>query len=262
MSTDIKADDEQLARRAIGLLDLMALNADDTDQRIIGMCQRALTPLGPVASVCVYPKFVLLARTALDRLRTPDIRVVAAVNFPYGSANIESAASETRAAVMAGADEIDVVNPFRTLLCGDQQVGMDLVAACRDACGPRTRLTVTLETGDLRDPQTILDASRGAILSGADFIKTSTGKVVVSATPQAARIMLESIAEVGGQVGIKYAGGIRTFQDAKQYLDMTQARFGPHWLTAERVRIGASSLLDDLLIQLGVLAPGPQGNCY
>lgn len=262
MIIDIKAEDEQLARRAIGLLDLMALNAHDTEQRIIGMCQRALTPLGPVAALCVYPRFVLLARTTLDRLRTPDIRVVAAVNFPYGSANVESAASETRTAIMAGADEIDVVYPFRTLLSGDQQTGMDLVAACRDACGPRARLTVTLETGDLRDPQIILDASRGAIVSGADFIKTSTGKVVVSATPQSARIMLESIAEVGGQVGIKFAGGIRTFQDAKVFLDMTQTRFGPHWLIPERVRLGASSLLDDLLIQLGVLAPGPHGSSY
>ncbi|WP_426143120.1 deoxyribose-phosphate aldolase [Pseudomonas sp. DWP3-1-2] len=262
MGRDVHADDEQLARRAIGLLDLMALNAQDTEQRIIGMCQRALTPLGAVAAVCVYPRFVLLARTTLDRLRTPDIRVVAAVNFPYGSANIESAASETRAAVMAGADEIDVVYPFRTQLCGDQQTGMDLVAACREASGPNTRLTVTLETGDLRDPQIILDASRSAILSGADFIKTSTGKAVVSATPQAARIMLESIAEVGGQVGVKFAGGIRTFEDAKVFLSMAQARFGPHWVTADRVRLGASSLLDDLLIHLGVLAPGPYGNSY
>ncbi|HEX8594116.1 MAG TPA: deoxyribose-phosphate aldolase [Pseudomonas sp.] len=262
MVRDKNADDEQLARQAIGLLDLMALSAHDTEQRIIGMCQRALTPLGPVAAVCVYPRFVLLARTTLDRLRTSDVRVVAAVNYPYGSANIESAASETRAAVMAGADEIDVVYPFRAQLCGDQQTAMDLVAACRSACGPRTRLTVTLETGDLRDPQTILNASRGAIVSGADFIKTSTGKVVVSATPQAARILLESIAEVGGQVGVKFAGGIRTFQDAKVFLEMTQARFGPHWITAERVRLGASSLLDDLLIHLGVLAPGPFGNSY
>jgi deoxyribose-phosphate aldolase len=256
------AEDEGLARQAIGLLDLMALNAADTEQRIVGMCQRALTPLGPVAALCVYPRFVLLARTTLDRLRTPDIGVVAVVNFPYGSPNVQCAASEARAAVMAGADEIDLVYPFRTLLSGDQQTGRDMVAACKASCGPRAALTVTLETGDLRDPQIIRTACKVAIGSGADFIKTSTGKLVISATPQDGRIMLESIAETGGQVGIKFAGGIRTFSEARVFLELARGRFGPQWLHAQRVRLGASSLLDDLLHRLGILAPGSPGNGY
>lgn len=260
MSGAKKSDEEQRTQEAIGLLDLMALNTDDDEERIVGICQRAMTPVGGVAAVCVYPRFTLLARTTLDRQQAPDIHVIAVVNFPYGLANIESAASEARAAVMAGADEIDMVYPFRTLLSGDRRTGLDMMAACRSACGPRVLLTVTLETADLRDPQIIRDACRDAISSGADFIKTSTGKLVGNATPQAARIMLETIADVGGQVGLKFCGGIRTFADAQVFLEMAQARFGPNWVNAQRVRLAGSSLLDDLLSQLGVLAPGPYGN--
>jgi deoxyribose-phosphate aldolase len=259
MSSAITTDKEQRAQEAIGLLDLMALNTDDTEERIVGICRRALTPVGEVAAVCVYPRFTLLARTTLDRQQTPDIRVVAVVNFPYGSPNVENAASEARAAVMSGADEIEMVYPFRTL-SGDRKTGLDMIAACRSACGRRVSLTVTLETGDLRDPQIIRDACRDAITSGADFIKTSTGKLIGSATPQAARIMLETIADVGGQVGLKFCGGIRTFAEARVFLDMAQARFGPQWVNAQRVRLAGSSLLDDILSQLGVLAPGPYGD--
>ena len=262
MGSAISTDNEQRARKAIGLLDLMALNNDDTEQRIIGICQRALTPLGPVAAVCVYPRFTLLARTTLDRLHTPEIRVVAVVNFPYGSPNVDIAVSETRAALMAGADEVELVYPFRTLLSGDRQTGIDMVSTCRAACGERAALTVTLETGDLRDPQIIRDACQDAILSGADFIKTSTGKLIGNATPQAAKIMLEGIADVGGQVGLKFCGGIRTFADARVFLDMAQARFGPQWVSAQRVRLVGSCLLDDILSQLGVPGAGSGGYGY
>lgn len=109
MSMDISTEDEQLARRAISLFDLMALDVDDTESRIVGLCHRAMTPLGPIAAICVYPRFVLLARTTTDRLQHRDIRVVAVVNFPYGSANEEAVMSETRAAVMSG--------PTRSTLC-------------------------------------------------------------------------------------------------------------------------------------------------
>lgn len=262
MSMDICADDEQLARQAIGLFDLIALDTDDTESRIVGLCHRALTPLGAIASICVYPRFVLLARMTLDRLHQRDVRVISVVNFPYGSANLEIAVSETRAAVMSGADEIDLVYPFRTLLSGDKQAARDMVAACRAACGPRTVLTVTLEVGDLRDPQIIRDACQGAILAGANFIKTSTGKLVGKPTPQAVRVMLETIAEVGGQVGIKFCGGLRTFSEARLFIDMARGRFGPQWVSAQRVRVAGSSLLDDILSQLGVQEQSTRGHGY
>ena len=262
MSMDICDEDEHLARQVIGLFDLMALDVNDTEARVVGLCQRAMTPLGPIAGICVYPRFVLLARTTLDRLLHRDIRVVAVVNFPYGSPGIEAVVSETRAAVMSGADEIDMVYPFRTLLSGDQQTGKDMIAACRAACGPRTVLTVTLEVGDLRDPQIIRNACQGAILAGANFIKTSTGKLVDPPTPQAVRIMLECIVEVGGQVGLKLCGGLRTLADARLFIDMARARFGPQWVSAQRVRLVGSSLLDDVLMQLGVFAPGSNEHGY
>jgi deoxyribose-phosphate aldolase len=250
------SQDEQLARQMIGLLDLTTLNVDDTEERIIALCQRALTPVGAVAAVCVYPRFVQLARRTLNDLHADTVRVTAVANFPYGSPNIQSAVSETRAALASGADEIDLMYPYRTLLTGNQQVAMDLVAACKAACGERALLKVILETGELKDPQIIRKACVDVIAAGADFIETSSGKVIVNATPQAGRIILEVIAEVGGQAGIKAAGGIRTFEDARVYLDLARARFGPHWVNVNRVRLGASSLLDDVLTRLGVLAPG------
>lgn len=262
MNMEISPEDEQLARQAISLFDLVALDVDDTESRIIGLCQRAMTPLGPIASICVYPRFVLLARTTLDRLQHRDIHVVAVVNFPYGSPNKETVMSETRAAVMSGADEIDMVYPFRSLLSGDQQTGSEMVAACRAACGPDTLLTVTLEVGDLRDPQIIRNACQGAIVAGANFIKTSTGKLVTTPTPQAVRVMLESLVDVGGQVGIKLCGGLRTLADARMFMEMARTRFGPQWVSAQRVRLVGSRLLDDILSQLGILGPGSQGPGY
>ncbi|MFJ4143949.1 deoxyribose-phosphate aldolase [Pseudomonas sp. NPDC089734] len=249
---EMTVEDEQLALHALSLIDLFAFNSGDTEQRIVGMCQRALTPVGPVAAVCVHSRFVCLARTSLDRLFAPAIRVVALVNFPYGGSSLEPVLAETRAAVISGADEVDVVYPFRALLSGDQQTGLQMIAACKEVCGSRVKLTVTLETGDLRDPQMILQACRNAILSGADFIKSGTGKGLAVTTSQAARIILESVAEVGGQVGFKIAGGIRTFDDAGTFLKMAHARFGPQWLNVDRVRLGSSGLLDDLLVRLGV----------
>ena len=251
--TQMTTEQEELARRTLGLLELFVLNHDETEQRVVSMCQRALTPLGQVAAICVHPRFVCLARTLLDRQHMRDVAVVAAINFPYGGSSITSAVSELRAAVTAGADEIDVVYPYRALLTGDQQIGGDLIKACRAACPTRVRLTVTLESGELRDPQIIRHACSGAIQAGADFIKSSTGKNAHPVTPQAARIMLESIAEVGGQVGFKVAGSLRTLPEAQVFMDLVRKRFGPQWIRPERMRIGASSLLDDLLSRLGVL---------
>lgn len=262
MSTAMTVTDEALARQAIGLFELMALNIDDTESRIAGLCQRAMTPFGPIAAVYVLPRFVLLARTTLDRLGMPGVNVISLVNFPYASSGLEVTVSEARSSVMAGADEIDLVFPVHSLLGGDTQTGMDMVAACRAECGQRISLTVTLEVSDLRDPQIIRDACRLAIGGRADFIKTSTGKLSGSPTPQAVRILLQAIAEVGGQVGLKCCGGLRTFAETRPFIDMARDRFGPQWLSAQRVRLTGSSLLDDLLLQLGVQGVAPHRHGY
>lgn len=249
--TQLTTEQEHQARQALSLLELFALNHDETEQRVLGVCQRATTPLGPVAGVCVYPRFVCLARTLLDR-QSKELRVAAVVNFPHGGSHIATAVSELRAAINAGADEVDIVYPYRALLTADQQMAADLLQACRDACPSRVGLVVTLETGELRDPQIIRQACGDAIHAGADFIKSGTGRSAHQVTTQAVRIMLESIAEAGGQVGLKVAGGIRTLPEVQVYMELARNRFGPHWIRPERMRLGASSLLDDLLGRLGL----------
>lgn len=244
--------DEAWAQTAVALMELTSLNADDTAERIVALCERAKTPVGNVAAVCVLPRFAGLARRTLDNAQAREIKVVAAVNFPNGGASVATVVSETEAAVIAGADEIDLVYPFHAHLAGDKQVGAEMIAACKARCGRRGTLTVTLETGVLRDPQIIHDVCRMAIREGVAFLKTSTGKQIVSATPQAARILIEAIAELGAQVGFKASGNVRTISEARTYLEIAQARFGPYWLEPQRMRLGGSSLLDDLMTQLGV----------
>lgn len=243
---------EDVARQIIGLLELTSLNNDDTAERIIALCQRAMTPYGQVAAVCVAPRFAGLARRTLDSWHARDIKVAAAINFPGGTGSVQSVQSETKAALLAGADEIDLVYPFRAQMAGNRTAGTELVAACKAVCGSRAELTVTLETGVLKDPQITHDVCRQVIRVGPAFIKTSTGKVPVNTTPQAARIMIEAIAEAGGQIGFKASGGVRTLAEAMIHLDMVRARFGPLWLRSDRLRIGAASLLDDLQIHLGL----------
>jgi deoxyribose-phosphate aldolase len=242
----------ELAERAISLLELTSLNADDTPERILALCERAQTPMGPIAALCVRPRFAGLARRTLDANGGLDIEVVAVINLSGSAASIETVESETHAALLAGADEIDLVYPFHAHMAGNKSAGPSMVAACRALCRDRAALTVTLETGVLRDPQIIHDVCRRVIEAGPTFIKTSTGKAVVNATPQAARIMIEAIADMGGQVGFKAAGGMRTLGEAKLYMEMARARFGPLWLDPGRFRIGAASLLDDLLLHLGI----------
>ena len=244
--------DNALALKAIELLELTSLNADDTQERLIALCHRAITPVGNVAAVCVLPRFAGLARRTLDDLHARDVSVVATVNFPNGGAPVATVESEVRAALLAGADEIDLVYPFNAQLGGDKQIGVQLIAACSAICGRRAPLTVTLETGVLRDPQIIHQVGRTAIREGASFLKTSTGKQVVSATPQAARILIEAIAELSAPVGLKAAGSVRTLSEARAYIQMAYTRFGSFWLEPERLRLGGSSLLDDLLSSLGV----------
>ncbi|MFJ3484711.1 deoxyribose-phosphate aldolase [Pseudomonas sp. NPDC090202] len=244
--------DEALAHRALGLLELNSLNTSDTPEKIVTLCQRALTPLGQVAAVCVLPRYVGLARRTLDSLMAREVKVVAAVNFPSGAPSVAIAEAQTRGAVLAGADEIDLVYPYHAHLSGDRRVGDEMIAVCADHCGERTRLTVTLETGVLRDGQIIHDLARKAIRGGASFLKTSTGKQIVSATPQGARILIEAIAELGMQVGFKASGNIRNLNEAQVYMDMASARFGRFWIERSKLRLSTTSLLDDLLLRLGV----------
>lgn len=240
--------------RALRLMDLTTLNDDDTDEKVIALCRQAKTPAGHTAAVCIYPRFIPVARKTLNAQGTPDIRIATVTNFPHGNDDIAIAVAETRAAVAYGADEVDVVFPYRALIEGNEKVGFDLVKACKTVCTEAgVLLKVIIETGELKEEHLIRKASEIAINAGADFIKTSTGKVPVNATPESARIMLEVIRDMGVEknVGFKPAGGVRSAEDAAKYLAIADEILGADWADARHYRFGASSLLASLLNTLG-----------
>ena len=241
------------AARALPMLDLTSLNDSDNDAVVYQLCRRAVTPHGRVAAVCVWPRFVPLCRKMLDGT---GVHVAAVVNFPHGRADQDCAVAETRAALAYGCDEVDVVFPYTAWLNGDVRAATDLVEACKSICGASITLKVIIETGCLRSAENIERASLDAIATGADFIKTSTGKVSVNATLEAATVMLDAIKATGGNVGFKAAGGVRRTAQAAAYLAIADNLLGDGWATADSFRFGASGLLDDLLKHL---IDGPAG---
>jgi deoxyribose-phosphate aldolase len=242
---------EDHARRALACMDLTSLNDSDTDADIETLCARAKTEFGPVAAVCVYDRFIGCARRCLS---DSAIRVATVCNFPHGDTNIEAAVRQAAAQVAAGANEVDVVLPYRAYMGDERAQAVRLLREVRRAAGSAT-LKVILETGELADPDLIRNAGLDAIASGADFIKTSTGKVAVGATLEAAAIMLQVIAatQPGTErtLGFKPAGGISTVQDAASYLHLADAIMGPNWARPRTFRFGASSLLGNVLSMLG-----------
>jgi deoxyribose-phosphate aldolase len=241
------------ARRALGVLDFTSLNDGDTEESVARFLDRARMPRGPVAAVCLWPRFVTQARRALDG---SGIRIACVANFPGGGTDAAAVASEIREAVAAGTDEVDVVLPYHAFLAGDARAAAAVIAAARAACGADVRLKVILETGAMDRAAAIVAAARLAIAEGADFIKTSTGKRTPGASPQAAALMLDIIRETPGRtVGLKPAGGIRTTADAAIFMALAEAILGPSAVAPDRFRIGASSLLTDLLAVLGQDAP-------
>lgn len=232
------------ARLALACLDLTSLNDADTDADIAALCARAQGRHGAVAAVCVWPRFAAAARRRLP----PGVAVAAVANFPDGSGNLDRALRDTREIVDAGAQEVDLVLPFDLLRAGEESRVADLLAAVRAACRGLV-LKLILETGRLVDDALITRASQLALAAGADFLKTSTGKTPVSATPEAARLMLAAIAAdpaASARVGFKASGGIRRVADAAIYLRLCREALGVAALSPGRFRIGASSLLDDI----------------
>ncbi len=248
--SDLKA----AALRALKLMDLTTLNDDDTDAKVIQLCHDAKSPVGNTAAICIYPRFIPIAKKTLREQGTPEVRIATVTNFPHGNDDVEIAVAETKAAVAYGADEVDVVFPYRALIAGNEKVGFDLVKQCKEACGSDVLLKVIIETGELKEEALIKKASQICIEAGADFIKTSTGKVPVNATPEYARMMLEVIRDmnVAETVGFKPAGGVRTAEDARDYLAMADEILGDNWVDSRHYRFGASSLLTNLLNTLEV----------
>jgi len=242
-------------QRITSMIDLTTLEGADSTGRIRSLCRRALCPaagedLPPVAAICVYPNHVETARREL--LGSPVAVASVSSGFPAGQVPLSVKIADTRFAVDHGASEIDIVISRGAFLGGDLLRVHDEVAALKDAAGD-ARLKVILETGELGSFDAIAKAAWVACVAGADFIKTSTGKVAVNATPATALCMLNVVRdfwhETGRRVGVKVAGGIRTSKQALHYLVLVHEVLGVEWMTSRLFRIGASSLLNDLVRQ-------------
>ena len=240
-------DDRQVALRAIPLIDLTDLSDDGTPAQMDALVARALALPMPVAALCIWPAFVAQARAALG---PSSIKLATVVNFPQGGEDVAAACAQTQAALADGADEIDLVLPWRALVAGRDGMARDMVRGVARALSPAAQLKVIIESGELPDARMIARASRLAIDEGANFIKTSTGKTAVSATPGAARIMLGVIREAGANVGFKASGGLRTLAQAREYLALADEILGSGFVSPAHFRFGASSLLDPLLAAL------------
>jgi len=230
-----------VADRALALLDLTDLTDTCTDTKVDALCRNARA--GGVAAICVWPSFV--ARGA-QILAGSGVRIATVINFPAGGEDAARAADDAAEACRDGAGEIDLVLPYGALLRGEAAIARDMVEAVRDTCGSAT-LKVILETGELADPGRIREAGRIALEAGADFLKTSTGKSPVSATPEAAEAMLAEIRGGGRPAGLKVSGGLRSVADAATYLDLADRLMGPGWVSPRTFRLGASSLFETLM---------------
>jgi deoxyribose-phosphate aldolase len=248
---------------AIRMVDLTTLEGADTDGKVRALCAKARRPdptdpgCPPVAAVCVYPA---MAPTAAAALAGSGIHLASvATAFPSGQAPLAIKLADTAAAVTAGADEIDMVINRGAFLAGRYQEVYDEIVAVKQACGD-AHLKVILETGELATYDNVRRASWLAMLAGGDFIKTSTGKVPVAATLPVTLIMLEAVRDfhelTGRRIGVKPAGGIRTTKDAVKYLVLVNETVGEQWLTPDLFRFGASTLLNDLLMQRSKLRTG------
>ncbi len=244
-------------RLVVSMTDLTTLEGKDSPGKVRALCRKAVSPLPgdptipSVAAVCVYPNLVPVAKRAL---RGTSVKVASvATAFPSGQAPLDVKLDEVKRVVEMGSDEVDMVIDRGAFLVGDFSRVFDEIARVKEACG-EARLKVILETGELETYDNVRRASRIALLAGADFIKTSTGKVQPAATLPVTLVMLEAVRdheqETGRAVGVKAAGGIRTAKESLQYLVLVKETMGDTWLTPALFRFGASTLLNDVLMQL------------
>jgi len=245
---------------AISMVDLTTLEGADTAGKVRALCSKAVRPdptdltVPSVGAICVYNDMVGVARKHLDAIGGEHVPVAAvSTAFPSGRASIEVKIQDTQDAINAGAAEIDMVIDRGAFLSGRYGLVFDEIVKIREVCGDRAHLKVIFETGELVTYDNVRKASYLAMLAGADFIKTSTGKVAPAATPPVVLVMLEAVKDfhtmTQRRIGVKPAGGIRNTKDAIKQLVLVNETAGPEWLTPEYFRIGASALLNDLLMQ-------------
>jgi len=245
---------------AISMVDLTTLEGADTEGKVQALCAKAVRPdptdltVPSVGAVCVYNDMVSVARKHLDSIGGAHVPVAAvSTAFPSGRASMNVKIQDTQDAIDAGASEIDMVIDRGAFLSGNYIEVFNEIVAIKEVCGGKAHLKVIFETGELVTYDNVRKASYLAMLAGADFIKTSTGKIVPAATPPVVLVMLEAVRDfyelTGVRIGVKPAGGIRNTKDAIKQLVLVNETAGPEWLTSSLFRIGASALLNDLLMQ-------------
>ena len=255
---------------AISMIDLTTLEGADTDGKVKAICNKAIRPdptdptVPHVGAICVYNDMVTVARKHLDESGGADIPVAAvSTAFPSGRASLEVKERDTKDAIANGATEIDMVIDRGAFLSGDLEKVYIEIVYIKSLCGDKAHLKVILETGELVTYDNVRKASFLAMAAGADFIKTSTGKVAPAATAPVVLVMLEAVRDfyemTGVRIGVKPAGGIRTTKDAIKQLVLVKETAGDEWLNPELFRIGASALLNDLLMQRQKLTSGHYG---
>lgn len=235
---------KDLASRIVPLVDLTLLKEDCDEQSVRQLCENAHTPFGGVACVCVLPHFTHLAKRLL---KDTSVNVATVCNFPSGDARLEKTLAEIDTALLQGADEIDLVMPYQHYFLGERGEVINYVESCREACPEPILLKVILETGAFPSQDLVYAAAKDMIYAGADFIKTSTGKIPVGADLESVRSILKAIKETISfqqDVGVKISGGIRTVEQVMPYLELAETLMGHAWISPHTFRIGTSQLLE------------------
>lgn len=238
-----------LFKRILSLMDLTSLNSSDTEASVASFLEKAQSSYGHVAAVCVSPQFVRLAAAQFNH---SPVKVDTVANFPEGNASLEDVLLDIGRAIQDGAQEVDVVFPYGRYLAGERHYAHTFVESCKAVCGDNVSLKIILETGALGDLPVIADAAYDVLAAGADFIKSSTGKITEGVTLEVATTMLLVMKHITPQLkrnaGVKVSGGIRSIEQAAHYIQLADLIMGRAWVTPDNFRIGASKLIDELTL--------------
>lgn len=232
------------AAELISLIDHTRLEEQDSADAVGQFCKQAINPLGNCAAICVYPQYILIAKEAL---KNSSIKIASVANFPQGGRDFSACLKEMQFIIHQGADEIDIVLPYEELMRGNNFFVLEFLKACRRYSENKT-LKIIIESG-LLNPEQIKQACEMIIAAEIEFIKTSTGKVKIGATPEAVKIILETIKNSKAETGLKISGGVRTVEDAENYITLIENIMGKNWISPEKFRLGSSKLLNSTLEQ-------------
>ena len=240
-------NDTKEAKLVLSLMDLTSLKDNETQEDIEKLCRSSVSSLGHVAAICIYSQWVDFVVEQM-KLKNEEIRIATVVNFPHAQDTLSTVLYDVDKAIHLGVNEIDMVLPYHQVIEKNYSVAEDMIYRVKKLCGSDVLLKVIIESGELKTIPCIEDATKITIFSGGDFVKTSTGKVPINATLESANTILKVISQENPKVGFKASGGISTLEQAKQYLALAKEYLGLDYLSPKTLRFGASSLLNDILL--------------